>query len=80
MVVRKPNMDEAKKRYEQGVAKVTRIPVNHADPIYNVAVALENFTGMLASIDNEIAIAVGDIQDRLERLEAGMSGLPGRRP
>ena len=81
MTVKKPNLDDAAKRYDQGLAKVNRIPTNHADPSYNLAVALENFAGMLASMDKEIATAVGDVQERLERLELMLKSPAGaRRP
>ena len=81
MGVKKPSMEDARSRYEQAVGKVKRIPADPSDSVYNVAVALENFAGMLGSMDNEIAIAIGDVQERLERIELMLRApAPARRP
>jgi hypothetical protein len=52
-----------------GTQKVMRIPMDQADPIYNVGVALENFSGAIIAINVQLIDGMNELLERVERIE-----------
>jgi hypothetical protein len=58
---------------------LSRIAVDHKDPIYNLGAATHNYVVSLGTAQMKIAEGLNDILERLERIETLLKGSQ-RRP
>ncbi len=73
-------LTDAAQRFDKATAMLQRIPVDHTDSVCNLAAALSNYIGCVASAQEQMAECLNEMAQRIERIENALKATATRRP
>ena len=79
MSVKKVDLEASSKHFQQAQSQISRNPVDHKDPIYNLGAAMNNYIVSVGASQVKIAEGLNDVLERLERIENMLKVSAGQR-